>query len=78
MEYVITKKVKSKGVVRELFYAGYQAESFADCGPIFNLTITPRARFDEKTADMAINQLTQMGHEVSKRAILQRKHKKHG
>lgn len=56
-----------------VYYAGYQAASWADCGPIFNRTITSKARFDEKTADMAIKQLTEMGHDVKKRKIAERK-----
>jgi len=73
MEYVVTKKETIKDITVELYYAGYQAESWSDCGPIFNRTITHKARFDEKTADMAVKQLTEMGYEVSKRAIKERK-----
>lgn len=78
MEYVVTKKETNKGIEIVLYYAGYQAASFSDCGPIFNRTITAKSRFSEQIADLAIKQLTEMGYEVSKRAIRERKLKARG
>lgn len=67
MEFVVTKKVK-RGDLPDLvyYYAGYQCESWADSGPIFNRTITPNAVFSEAIADAAVRQLMQMGHQVQK------------
>lgn len=50
MIYLVTKQIS--GIKH--YYAGYQAASWADCGPIFNRTITAKAKFDERTADVRI------------------------
>lgn len=62
-------------MIRDLkhYYAGYQAESFVDSGPIFNKTCTAKARFDEATADAAVRQLTHMGYSVTKEQLKERK-----
>lgn len=67
MEFVVTRRQKREGLPDDVFYyAGYQCESWSNSGPIFNRTVTPNAVFTEEVADMAVKQLTQMGHEVQK------------
>ena len=84
MSFVIVKVEKDgvpPGPVREVltYYAGYECESFSKSGPIFNKTVTPRARLDERTADAVMKQLTELGCVVEKRTVADPKPRKgHG
>lgn len=67
MEFVVTKRERRADLPDMVYYyAGYDAESWAISGPIFNRTITPRAVFNEVTADAIVKQLTELGHAVKK------------
>lgn len=67
MDFVVTRREKRPGLSDMVYYyAGYECESWAKSGPIWNVTITPYAKFKESVADMIVKQLTEMGHEVQK------------
>lgn len=59
------------------YYAGYQCESWADSGVLWNRTITSYCKFLEPVADQAVRQLTEKGYTVEKVPLIERK-KKHG
>jgi len=69
--YKITCEIN--GEIRH--FAGYQADSFADCGPIFNKGITERGRFIDGEVDQAVDQLYQMGYAVQKKLLLEKRRK---
>lgn len=67
MEFVVTKREKRPDLPDVVYYyAGYECESWAKSGAIFNKTITPKAVFSEAVADAAVRQLLQMGIKVQK------------